>query len=78
MKKEDKMTLKKIRENANLTQEEVSKLTGLSLRFISMIETGKRKPSDNSRFKLAKAYKVPVEDIFLASYSTKCSIKDQK
>ena len=71
------MTLKKIRENANLTQEEVSKLTGLSLRFISMIETGKRKPSDASRLKLAKVYKVPVEDIFLASYSTKCSIRNQ-
>lgn len=64
------MTLKEIREKAKLTQEETSKITGLSIKFISEIENGRRNPSDKSKNKLAMAYKVPVVKIFLACQRT--------
>ena len=69
------MTLKDLREKANLTQEQASKLTGLSVRYISLLETGKRNPSDKAKIKFSKAYKVPEVEIFLASQRTKRSIK---
>ena len=67
------MTLKEIREKANLTQEQVSKITGLTIRYISLLENGDRNPSDKTKKVLAKAYRVPVVEIFLASQRTKCS-----
>ena len=67
------MTIKELREKANLTQEQTSKLTGLSIKFISEMENGRRNPSDNSKIKLAKAYRVKPLDIFLACQRTKCS-----
>lgn len=72
-RKEKKVDLKDIREKAKLTQAQISKLTGLSIRYISLIETGKRTPSDKSKEKLAKAYRVPEVEIFLASQRTKRS-----
>lgn len=69
------MQLKKIREKAKLTQEQASKLTGLSIRYISLLENGKRNPSDKTKKILAKAYKVSLLDIFLACQRTKCSNK---
>lgn len=71
------MLLREIRENANLTQEQLAKLTGFSLRYISLLENNKRNPSDKAKKKLAKALKVNAVDIFLAFNSTKRSkIKD--
>lgn len=72
------MNLKQLREKANLTQEQASKITGFSIRFISQIENGERNPSDNSKLKLAKAYRVPIVDIFLASQRTKRSKKNKR
>lgn len=69
------MNLKQLREKANLTQEQAGKLTGFTIRFISQIENGYRNPSDKSKGKLAKAYRVPVVDIFLACQRTNCSKK---
>ena len=67
------MTIAEIRKKANLTQEQTAKLTGFTVRYISLIETGKRNPSDNAKKKFAKAYRVPVVEIFLALQRTKCS-----
>lgn len=67
------MNLKQLRKKTNLTQNEVAKLSGLTIRFISDIENGRRNPSDNSKKKLAKIYKVPVVEIFLACQRTNCS-----
>lgn len=67
------MNLKQLREKTNLTQDEVAKLTGLTIKFISEIENGRRNPSDNSKKKLAKVYKVPTVEIFLACQRTNCS-----
>lgn len=69
------MKLKDLRIKANLTQEQTSKLTGLTIKFISDMENGRRNPSDNSKRKLAKAYGVEPVVIFLACQRTKCSTK---
>ena len=67
------MNLKQIRKKAKLTQEQAAKLTGFTIRYISLLENGERNPSDKAKKSLAKAYRVPVVDIFLASQRTKCS-----
>lgn len=74
-RKEQNMKLKNLRIKAKLTQEQTSKLTGLSIRYISLLENGRRNPSDNSKRKLAKAYGVEPVAIFLACQGTKCSKK---
>lgn len=61
-----KTTLKNLREKRGLTQEEVSKITGKSITYISMLETGRRNASDATKRKLAKVYNCDVIDIFLA------------
>lgn len=68
------MNIKDLRIKANLTQEQTSKLTGLSTKFISEVENGRRNPSDKAKVKLAKAYRVKPVDIFEACQRTKCSI----
>lgn len=68
------MSFKKIREKQKLTQEQLAMLSGLSIRYISLLENGKRNPSDKTKLKLAKILKVKPVDIFLAFNSTKCSI----
>ncbi len=67
------MSLRKIRKQAKLTQMQLAELTGLSLRYISLLENGKRNPSDKAKEKLAKALRVSILDIFLAFNRTKCS-----
>lgn len=69
------MSLQKIRKQARLTQDQLSKLTGLSVRYISLLENGKRNPSDKAKELLAKALRVSSVDIFLAFNRTKRSIK---
>lgn len=69
------MTLKDIRIQSKLTQEQLAKITGLSIRYISLLETGKRNPSDKTKKVLAKALRVSTIDIFLAFNRTKCSTK---
>ena len=61
------MTLKEDRIKSHLTQEEVAKKAGLTNKFISDIETGKRNASDKTKMKLAQVYKVNPRDIFLAA-----------
>lgn len=70
------MNLKDIRISSNLTQEQASKLTDLTVRYISDLENGRRNPSDKTKKKLARAYHVDVVDIFLACQRTKCSKKE--
>ena len=62
------MTLKDLRKNSNLTQAEVAKKVGLTSKFISDMEMGRRNPSDKSKEKLAKVYNVTPTDIFVAYY----------
>lgn len=59
-------TLKQLREDKQLTQEQVAKITDTTVTFISMLENGKRNASDEMKEKLAKLYNCEIVDIFLA------------
>lgn len=68
-------TLKKLREDSGMTQKEVAKQLETTITYISLIENGNRNPSDKIKEKLAKLYKVTINDIFLAIKLTKCLTK---
>lgn len=74
----EKMNLKDARIKSKLSQEQASKLTDLTVRYISYLENGKRTPSNKTIKKLAKAYHLEEVDIFLAYKRTKCSKKNKK
>ncbi len=67
-----KKNLKKLREEANLTQEQASKILDITKEYLSMLENGTRNPSDILKEKMSKLYKVEISDIFLAVKETKC------
>lgn len=71
----NKYNLQELRINKNLTQEEVGKLADTTKDYISLLERGKRNPSDKMKEKLAKIYGVDIIQIFLATQRTKCTIK---
>ena len=56
--------IKFLREDANLTQEELAERSGLSLDYIGKIEVCINKPGLKSIIKIAKALNKPVKDIF--------------
>lgn len=64
--------LKDLREEVGLTQNEVAKKLKKTTTYISLLETGKRNPSDKMKEQLARLYKVEIADIFLAIKLTKC------
>ncbi|MCI8411036.1 MAG: helix-turn-helix transcriptional regulator [Clostridia bacterium] len=68
-------TIKDLRINMGLSQEEASKEFKIHKRYLSMIENGKRNPSDKLKIKMANLYKTTIGVIFLALETTKCSIK---
>ena len=59
-------TLKELREKRGLTRQEVAKLINKTVTFIYMLETGRRKASDETKEQLAKLYGCDISDIFLA------------
>lgn len=67
-----KQTIKGLRQNKNLTQEQASKILGIQKNYLSMIENGTRNPSDKLKEKMSKLYKVEIAEIFLACKTTKC------
>lgn len=64
--------LQELRKNRELTQEQASKILGIKLEYLSMLENGKRNPSDTLKGKMAKLYGCSIADIYLAVNSTKC------
>lgn len=56
--------IKKYRKSANLTQKELAEKIKMSTKYIQFIETGKRKPSLKTVYKIAKTFKVKVQDLF--------------
>ncbi len=70
-----KKTLKDLREDKKLTQEQTSKILLITKEYLSMLENGSRNPSDTLKEKMAKLYKCSIADIFLAINSTKRLIK---
>ncbi len=55
--------LQKIRKKNNLTQDNVSQLTGLDTKYISQIECGIAKGTISTMLKFCKAYNVTPNDI---------------
>lgn len=68
-------SLAELRKSRRLTQEQLSKLLGISKSSIAMYETGQRVPSLSRAKKIAKFFNVPVEKIFLEILITLCEQK---
>lgn len=56
--------LKKIRTRKNVTQVEIANILGVDRSFVSNIENGKNNPTLSTIANLAKALKVPVDELF--------------
>jgi transcriptional regulator with XRE-family HTH domain len=64
--------LRELREKEDLALREAAREIGISAPFLSDIELGRRYPSDDVLAKLAKRFKVPMEQ--LREYDTRESI----
>lgn len=72
-------TLKELRQNKELTQEQVASRLSITIEYLSMLENGNRNPSDKLKEKMAKLYNCNISDIFLAINSTKrLKIKERR
>jgi putative transcriptional regulator len=60
-----KNNIKVYRAMGNLTQEELARELGVTRQTIIAIEKEKYDPSLTLAFKIAKFFKVPIEDIFI-------------
>ena len=56
--------LKKLRQQSNLTQEQLAEKAQMSVDFISLVERGINAPSFRNLEKLAKALERPVQELF--------------
>jgi len=56
--------LRKARKSKNLTQEELADKAGLHFTYIGQIERGRRNPSLINIYKIMKALRIPISDIF--------------
>lgn len=56
--------LRKLREQKDLTQEELALQAGLNRAYIGYIERGERNPSTDTLAKLAKVLNVPLYEFF--------------
>ena len=58
--------LLKFRTKSKLSQKDVAKAISMTTSYYGMIEIGKRKPSLEVAYKLAKFYNTTIEKIFFA------------
>lgn len=65
--------LKKYRERACLSQDQLASAVGVTQRYIGFIEAGDRTPSLKVAKKIADVLNSTVDDIFLTKKCTKCS-----
>ena len=56
--------LKKYRKGAQLTQEQLAELVGIHPTYVGKLETGKNNPSVKMLYKLSRALKIKLSDIF--------------
>ncbi len=59
-----------MRQEVNLTHEEIARKVGISRSFYSQIEKGTRNPSTLVLLKITKFFNRPVEEIFLLNRDT--------
>ncbi len=62
--KKNVQTLKSIREEEGLTRVKASKILGITVTHLYLIECGKRNPSDKLKKKMMKLYGIPISDIY--------------
>jgi transcriptional regulator with XRE-family HTH domain len=55
--------IRELRNNANLSQEKLAELSNLDRTYISLIERGKRQPTIQTLFKIAKSLGIPPSEI---------------
>ena len=60
-----KNRVRELRKNQKLTQEELAELIGISRQAINAIEKEKFDPSLPTAFKMARLFKISIEDLFL-------------
>ena len=60
-----KNRLKVARAEADLTQEELAKLIGVSRQTINAVESGRYVPSTVLALKMARVFGKPVEEVFM-------------
>ena len=58
------LKIRKIREEREITQEQLALNAGLNRAYIGYIERGERNPSTDTLVKIAKALKVSPKDLF--------------
>ena len=56
--------LRKIRRRDDLTQEKLAEILGISVEFVSNMERGVNAPSFETIEKIAKAFDLPVNQLF--------------
>lgn len=59
--------LRELRARDDLTQEELAKRVGVTRQTILAIEKGEYLPSLELGFKIADAFKTPIEQVFISS-----------
>lgn len=64
------ISLKAARVNANLTQQEVSQMMGISKSTLIKWEKGQTSPNYFQLVKLCRIYAITIDDIFLQEKST--------
>ena len=69
------MTFKELRLDKKMTQEQLAEKSGFSKDYISLLERGKRNPSDKAKEIFAQIFNVPIVQIFLATQRTKSTTK---
>jgi transcriptional regulator with XRE-family HTH domain len=52
------------RKQKGITQEHLAELVGVHRTYIGFIEQGKRNPSIGNVYKIAKALKIPIKNLF--------------
>lgn len=60
-----KNRLEEIRKQRNITQEELAIVLEVSRQTIGSLENGRYNPSINLAFKIARYFKLSIEDIFI-------------
>ncbi|MDD5018520.1 MAG: helix-turn-helix transcriptional regulator [Eubacteriales bacterium] len=64
-----RLILANMRENTNLTQDEISRCANISQGYYSDIESGIRCPSPDVATRIAKVLDIPEQDMFRVFYS---------
>lgn len=67
--------LREYRNKNNLTQEEVSELSGLATRYISQIERGEAKGSIDTLLTFCEVYKITPNDVLTQFLNLDASLK---